>query len=124
MKIFIISLDMLVALPVLSLAAMFLFSSARGTQSYLLSLGGAYGSRLDAITASQQISQSIDSGTYNYSSASQAASSVAGEYGLAAQVIGLDAVQRCGGFGEICRIVIVSGRAYVLVVSYENASKP
>jgi hypothetical protein len=124
MKIFIISLDMLVALPVLSLAAMLLFSSARGTQSYLLVLGGAYGSRLDAITASQQISQSIDSGTYNYSSASQAASGVAGEYGLAAQLIGLDAVLRCGGFGEICRIVIVSGRAYVLVVSYENASKP
>lgn len=120
MKIFIISLDMLVALPVLSVAMLLLFSSVKGTQSYLLTLGVSQTSRLNAIVTSQQIAGRIDSGVLNYSDALELADSVSGKYGLTAQLLSHNSVSGCGSAGIVCRLVTVSGNVYVLVVSYES----
>ncbi|MDE1854923.1 MAG: hypothetical protein KGH57_01210 [Candidatus Micrarchaeota archaeon] len=122
MKIFIISLDMLIALPILSVAMIFLFSSMRGTQSYLLALGSSRGPRLNALVASQQISQAIDNGAYNYSTALQLAGGISAKYGLSSQILNQGSIQQCGNSNTVCRLTTISGNAYLLVVSYEGAS--
>ncbi len=121
MKLVIISLDMLVALPILSVAMLLLFSSIRGTQGYLLALGGSQGARLNALVASQRIAQAIDA-SYNYSVAMSSSESISSSYGLVSRIVGQYDAQACGSQYALCRLVTVSGSTYLLVVNYENAS--
>lgn len=120
MRLVMISLDMVVALPILSVAVLLLLSSIRGTQGYLLELGVSEASRLRMLSASQQIAGAVDASA-NYSSALLAAGTVSARYGLSAQLSDPGEAPECSAAGTACRLVTVSGMAYLMVVRNESA---
>ncbi len=120
-KLVIISLDLLAALPILTIAFALFFSSVGGTQPYLLSLGVSQAAGLREATASQLISSQIDGGPANYSTAEGIASRVSSSYNVSSRLVGLDEAQACEIGRTLCRLVTISGNAYLLVVSYEGA---
>ena len=122
MKLVIISLDLIVALPVLSVAALLLFSSIRGTQGYLLSLGNSESARLNALVVSQQIAEKIDASAANYSTAVRIAGSTSAAYNISRSLLAYSGPSPCGGARTVCRLVTISGNAYLLVLNYESPS--
>ena len=122
MKLVIISLDLLLALPVLTLGVTLLFSSVNDSQLRLLSLAEAHNRTLDLLTASQQIAVKVDSGAYNFSSAYAAAAELASSSGLKAEITQLNHTAACAEPFSQCRIVTIGGMAYLLVLSHENTS--
>ena len=112
---------MLVALPILSVAVILLFSGIRGSQAYLLELGGSQTSRLNELVASQQIAHAIDTCACNYSDAARLAVGISQDYGLTVRLGGQGIGQACVDSGVVCRLVTVSGNVYPMVASYESA---
>lgn len=119
MKLMIIALDMLVALPIVTAAFALLLSSVSGSQAYLPALGSSEAARLNAIVTSQQIIDRVIVSA-NYSSAEQAAQDIASAYNVTAQLSSVGSAAQCGSRNSVCRLATVSGTAYLLVISYEN----
>lgn len=120
-KLLLISLDLMLALPILGLGFAALFSSIIGSQSYLLALARLENRTLSLSVASQQVAEALDADAVNYSAAYQAASVVAKENGVAAIIANRSFAQGCASALEVCRLVTVSGSVRLLVVSYENS---
>ncbi|MDE1873535.1 MAG: hypothetical protein KGI04_00220 [Candidatus Micrarchaeota archaeon] len=121
-RLFLISLDLLAALPILCIASALVLSSISSSQNYLLALGESRGTLLNAIVASQQIAVELDAGPTNYSQAASMAGTIASTEGLSAQLLESVGGASCSGPSSFCRLVTVSGDVYLLVVSYANAS--
>jgi len=122
MRLMIISLDLLLALPVLTLGITLLFSSINDSQMQLLALAESHNRTLNLLTASQQIVDKIDSGIYNRSAAAAAAAEFAGLSGLRSEITLLNHSDACAEPFSQCRILVLEGSAYLLVLSHENSS--
>ncbi len=121
MKLVIISLDLMLALPILALGLAVLFSSIVNSQTYLLAFAGLQNKTLDLFTTSQQIAHALDANQVNGTTAAELASDIALGNGVAAGVLDVGSAADCVNALTLCRIVTVSGAARLLVVSYENA---
>ena len=121
-KLVMVSLDLMAALPIASLAFILLFSSMRNSQAYLLNSADFQGRYLDEMTVSQQIAGLLDLGNLNYTSSLQSAEKMSAENGFVLSISPLDSPDPCAQPSAVCRIVTISGSAYLLVLSYENAS--
>jgi hypothetical protein len=121
MKLFIISLDLLLALPIISIGLMLLFSSITSSQSYLTTLAVSQNRTLTLVSISQQIEDLIDSREANLTLAYQIAAAASDKAGLAVAITDLNA-SNCMFPLTICRIITVSGHAELLVVKYASSS--
>lgn len=118
-KMVIVSLDLMLALPVLTAGVVFLFSSISGSQSYLLAQAKSQGRYISLLSSSQRIAGALDSQEMNYSSAVALASGMAAEGGLSASIVA--SADSCGVPNAMCRLVTISGSSYFLVLSNESA---
>lgn len=118
-KLVLVSLDLMLALPILTAGFAFLFSSIGGSQSYLLTLAKSQDRYLGLLSSSQRIASVLDSQQMNYSSAERFASEAAAEEGISARMSS-DA-NACGAPLTVCRLVTVSGNSYFMVLSYESS---
>ena len=117
------SLDLLVASSIASLAILLLLSSARASQSYFLAIAGYQNRSMELISASQEIVSATDSPGMNLSVASAISEGIANERGLISRIGGISNLTSCGSSLNVCRFVTFSGSTYLLVVSYENPSE-
>ncbi len=120
-KLVIISLDLLVALPILTLVLALLFSSVKGTQAYLPELGLTQEAWLRAAVASQLCASRVDLQAGNMTSANSIAAGIASSLNVSVSMVPYQDTRPCGSARALCRLVTVSGHAYLLVVSYEGA---
>ncbi len=118
-KLVLVSLDLMLALPILTAGFAFLFSSIGGSQSYLLTLANSQDRYLNLFSSSQKIATVLDSQRMNYSSAASFASETAIGEGMSA-TLG-PSPDSCYAPFTLCRLVTVSGDSYFLVLSYESS---
>ncbi|MGA3020831.1 MAG: hypothetical protein ABSD68_02685 [Candidatus Micrarchaeales archaeon] len=122
MKLFIISLDLLLALPIVSVGFMLLFSSIASSQSYLTTLAVSQDRMLSLVSISQQIEERIDSREANMTLAYQIAASASNKTGLTAEITDLHNERGCISPLALCRVITVSRYAKLLVVKYASSS--
>lgn len=121
-KLMILSLDLMLALPIASVAFLLLFSSIRGSQDYQLASAAFTNRDLNAFTVSQQIATTLDASALNHSMALLIASNISKEHGLTSSMTIPEDAMTCTPLLAVCRLVTISGSSYVLVVSHESAS--
>ncbi len=118
-KLVLVSLDLMLALPILTAGFAFLFSSIGGSQSYLFALANSQDRYVNLLSSSQKMAIALDSRPMNYSSAASFASETAIGEGLSASLdVNPDS---CYAPFTLCRLVTVSGDSYFLVLSYESS---
>ena len=118
-KLVLVSLDLMIALPILTAGFAFLFSSIGGSQSYLFALANSQDRYVNLLSSSQKIVLTLDSQLMNYSSAARFAYETAIGEGISAS---LDSnPDSCYEPFTLCRLVTVSGNSYFLVLSYESS---
>lgn len=116
----IVSLDLMLALPIASVAFLLLFSSIKSSQSYLASSANSEGRSLEALVVSQQIANKLDSSALNYSGAVGIAANISAAHGFGVRILSLGSGYSCGSLLTICRLVTLSGSVYVLLVYNES----
>jgi hypothetical protein len=118
-KLFLISLDLMVALPILGVAAVLLFSNIYSSQGSALHLAELQRGQLGAFEYSQTAAAAVDGSAANFTDAESIISGIAGNTGLA---FGLYPPSNgaCSFGSQVCRLVTVSGVPYLLVVSNES----
>jgi hypothetical protein len=121
MKLFIISLDLLLALPIVSIGFVLLFSSITSSQGYLYALAASQNRTLTLVSVSQQIEDQIESREANVTLAYQIAASASAKSGLGAEITDFHNASGCMSPLTLCRIVMVSGDAELLVMKYESS---
>ncbi len=121
-KLVLISLDLVVALPIVATSFALLFSSIGGSQGYLLGLASFQNRYLYAVTVSHTAASSLDSGTMNYSVAIQLVQNISKESGLGLSVTNYSSPGPCYESKVLCRLVTLTDSAYLLVVNYANTS--
>jgi hypothetical protein len=119
-KLMIVSLDLMLALPIVTAGFAFLFSSIASSQPYLADLAVSQNITLSMLSVSQRISAAIGLEGLNYSEAEGLASSLAYAGGVSYR-IQKDPVG-CGMPSTLCRVITISGSAYVLVLSHASAN--
>ncbi len=122
-KLFLISLDLLVALPILGVASLLLFSSIYSSQTYALGIARGQYSQLGAFEVSQEAAPALDSNATNYTSAESITYGIESRTGFTLELL-RPKVNLCSGIWQACRIVTVSGVPYLLVVSNEGSVQP
>ena len=119
-KLFLVSLDLMVALPILGVAALLLFSSVYSSQDSVLHLAVSQYGQLSALVHSQVVVVAVDGNAVNLTSAESIVSGAAINTGLVFGLYPLGSGS-CASGPQACRIVTVSGVPYLLVVSNESA---
>ncbi len=120
-KLVAVSLDLVIALPMASIAFMLLFSSISGSQTYLARLAYFQGRDLAKLSVSQQIADAIDGNLLNFMTANNIASNLSRKSGVSALISPPEAGSYCPA-QDLCRLITINGSVYSLRLSYENAS--
>ncbi len=111
-----VSLDLMLALPIASVAILLLFGSFYGLCSYLTAAANANQESLRLYYLSQvMVSVGVD-GARNYTSARNAVEEIARGYGINATLSGLGAARSCPT-QDVCRIVMAGTSPSFLEVS-------
>jgi hypothetical protein len=115
MRLQIISLDLMVALPIASAAILLLFSGFYSSQSYLTNSAGGSEKLLLLYYDSQLIINLIGTTNPNYTGAMNILENASIVYGINATLSELNQTPVCIGM-KVCRIVTVSSKSYILTV--------
>ena len=121
-KLVIISLDLMLALPIVSIAFILVFSSIRGSQGSMLDSASFEERELRAFTASQSIAGKLDASALNLSGAAELVKNASNQYEVSVTLAGLGGSAECSAGHSVCRLVTLSNSVYILVVRYENTS--
>ena len=122
-KLAIVSLDLMVALPIVAASFLLILSSTKFSEAYLSDASMHQAALLGLYAKSQAAASVLSGGAVSYSSALMMAKSLSSE-GIDSHLTSLQNTSFCNMWESVCRIVVVSGNAYLLVINYENASKP
>src|SRR5271157_1809590 len=122
-KAVIISLDLLIASSIASIAILLLLASVRASQSYLLDVAGYQNRSMGIVAASQEIAAALDSPATNLSVSAAVSGGIASEHGLESRLGAPGDIAECHSPMAVCRFVTFSGSTYLLVVSNESPSK-
>lgn len=114
-RLFLVSLDLLVALPILGIVSLLLFSSIYTSQRSLQGLAEWQYWQLKAFGASQQAAVLLDSSQVNYTAAETAVSGIADNASVSFGLLPANE-GACPAVSAVCRLVTLSGVPYLLVV--------
>lgn len=113
----IISLDLMVALPIVAVSVVLLFGCLYATQ-YGISQSATYQKNaLQRLEASQLIASGIEQAHDNYSSSLLLARSLAQGLGVNESINGSVDQQACDASLTVCRLITVNGSSYFLVIT-------
>ena len=115
-----ISLDLLLALPVIAAALLLLLFGARGSLAYEAGTAFYLGRSLVLFEDSQALSASLRNFTCANAGRIVAAYS---NSGVRAKLLSLNQTYACNS-SDFCRISVFGGDAKLLVVYYENTDEP
>ena len=115
MRLQLISLDLMVALPVASAAVVLLFGGFYSAQSYLASSSRSQAELLSLYYRSQVAVSVLDTSQPDYGQAVAILANLSEEYGMNATLAPLGQTEECS-LGEVCRVATFSSKSYILVV--------
>ncbi len=110
-----ISIDLIVAMPILSLTILALVAGLYVIPRSYMGLESAYARKLSLYSDSQLIISSMAASGAGYFSDSKLSSGIAEAYGANALILPMGGMTQCLPY-SVCRIVYIKGRPYVLEV--------
>lgn len=117
----VISLDLMIALPLAAVAFAVLFAGISSNVPYLSKLIAYKAQLLGLYARSQEVASALASIPLNYEQASALITSQSSG-NVSSSIVPLQSISNCSPGISLCRVVVVSGNAYLLVMRYENAS--
>lgn len=115
MRLQLISLDLIVALPIVSGAVLLLFLGFGSAQGYLLQMTRSEGGTLTLYYDSQYAVTLLESRNESYSEAAALLQNYSANEGINATMYGLGQAAVCSG-PRFCRTVTISSGSYLLVI--------
>lgn len=118
MKLLLISLDLIVALPIASAAILLLFGSLSNAGSYMAASARSQAMSLSIYYKSELLVTLLSNADLNYTSAIQVAGRFSEVYGVNSTLVPLAIAenQSCSG-SAACRVVTISSISYLVTVS-------
>ena len=110
-----ISIDLIVAMPIISLAILVLFAGLYLIPRSYLGLESAYARKLSLYSDSQLIVSSINASNAGYSSDAEISAGIAEAYGANAVISPAVGGVQCLLY-SVCRLIYIKGMPYVLEV--------